>query len=360
MRLTWDQCADVLMISRTTLWRRCHELGITLQSTSNISDSEVDAVMQRLVNQYPRCGTIMMWGYLRSYGIHLPRRRVRESLLRVSPRMVQSRATTTIARRQYTVASSNALWHIDGLHCLVRWRIVIHGGIDGYSRHIVYLNASDNNRAQTVLGQFTVAARKYGWPSRVRSDHGGENIDVARAMIMSRGPGRASHISGASVHNQRIERLWRDTFRCVCHTFYALFYEMEACNLLNPICDKHLFCLHFVYLPRINMQLNRFMEGWNNHPLRTEHGLTPSQLWTRGLCIASSSVIDQPEEYGVDQDEYVNPFNLESVIIPETNIGLTQLQMDYLREHHPPLAHSDYQGFDIYLSVLNTVSAMLP
>ena len=88
--------------------------------------------------------------------------------------------------------------------------------------------------------------------------------------------------------------------------------------------------------------------------------MTPSQLWTRGLYIASSSVIDQPEEYGVDQDEYVNPFNLESVIIPETNIGLTQLQMDYLREHHPPLAHSDYQGFDIYLLVLNTVSAMLP
>lgn len=197
-----------------------------------------------------------MWGYLCSYGIHLPRR-VRESLLRVSPRMVQSRAIT-IARRQYTVASSNALWHIDGLHCLVRWRIIIHGGIDSYSRHnIVYLNASDN-RAQTVLGQFAVAARKYGWPSTVRSDHGGENIDVARAMIISRGPGRASHISGASVHNQRIERPWRDTFRCVCHTFYALFYEM---NLLNPICDKHLFCLHFVYLPRINMQLNRFMEG---------------------------------------------------------------------------------------------------
>lgn len=120
MRLTWDQCADadVLMISRTTLWHRCHELGITLQSTSNISDSEVDAGMQRLVNQYPRCGTIMMWGYLCSYGIHVPRR-VRESLLRVSPRMVQSCATT-IARRKYTVASSNASWHIDGLHCLVR------------------------------------------------------------------------------------------------------------------------------------------------------------------------------------------------------------------------------------------------
>lgn len=133
---------------------------------------------------------------------------------------------------------------------------------------------------------------------------------------------------------------------------------MQSCNVLNPVCDKHLFCLHYVYLPRINVQLSRFMEGWNNHPLQTEHGLTPSQLWIRGLCKASSSVIDQPEVYGIDH-EYVYPFNLESVIIPETTVGFTPLQLDYLCEH-PQLAHSDYQGFDLYSAVLNTVSAMLP
>lgn len=166
MRLTWEQCADVLMISRTTLWRRCHEIGISLNATTSISDRDLDAVIHRLAHQYPRCGTIKMWGYLHSYGIHISRTRVRESLLRVSPRMVESRATTPVAPRQY-VASSNALWHIDGLHCLVRWRIVVHGGIDGYSRQIVYLHASDNNRAQTVLHYFTCATRKYGWPSRV-------------------------------------------------------------------------------------------------------------------------------------------------------------------------------------------------
>ena len=26
----------------------------------------------------------------------------------------------------------NSLWHIDGYHKLIRWRIVIHGVIDGY------------------------------------------------------------------------------------------------------------------------------------------------------------------------------------------------------------------------------------
>lgn len=98
------------------------------------------------------------------------------------------------------------------------------------------------------------------------------------------------------------------------------------------------------------MQLERFIEGWNNHPLRTERGLTPTQLWTRGLCLASQSVIDQPEEYGINPEEYSNPFDLESVTIPET-IGLTSLQVDYLHRHHPPLAQSEYLIFT-YLYII--------
>ena len=57
-------------------------------------------------------------------------------------------------RRPYSVPGPNSLWHIDGHHKLIRWRIVTHGGIDGYSRLIVYLKASSNNKSQTVLANF--------------------------------------------------------------------------------------------------------------------------------------------------------------------------------------------------------------
>ena len=54
--------------------------------------------------------------------------------------------------------------------------------MDGYSR-IVYLNCKDNNHADTVRQLFTEGVNILGLPSRVRSDRGGENVDVATFML---------------------------------------------------------------------------------------------------------------------------------------------------------------------------------
>lgn len=53
--------------------------------------------------------------------------------------------------------------------------MVVHGGIDGYSRIVVYLKCSNNNREDTVLQLFLQAVNV---PSRVRADRG-EDIKVA-------------------------------------------------------------------------------------------------------------------------------------------------------------------------------------
>jgi hypothetical protein len=79
-----------------------------------------------------------------------------------------------------------------------RWRIVVHGGVDGYSRIPVYIHTSNNNRADTVLQLFLGAVDEYGLPLRVRSDKGGENVDVSWYMLTheQRGPARGSMITG--------------------------------------------------------------------------------------------------------------------------------------------------------------------
>ena len=53
-------------------------------------------------------------------------------------------------------------------------------------------------------------------------------MDVASYMNACRGSNRASHLTGSSVHNQRIERLHRDTTRCCLSTFIAVFYHLEG------------------------------------------------------------------------------------------------------------------------------------
>ena len=96
---------------------------------------------------------------------------------------------------------------------------------------VCYSYCSTNNTAEIVLGLFQTAVDSFGLPSRLESKDrqrrggGGENADVAQYMLNHplRGPGRASHITGRSVHNQRIERFWRDLFSGCTSLFYHLF-----------------------------------------------------------------------------------------------------------------------------------------
>lgn len=104
---------------------------------------------------FPRCGEKLIHGRLRAQGVHVQRQRVRESLRRVDPSGIQARIRRVLHRRAYEVDSPNALWHLDGHHKLIPWRIVVHGGIDGHSRLITFLQASRNNRAETVLLAFS-------------------------------------------------------------------------------------------------------------------------------------------------------------------------------------------------------------
>ena len=55
---------------------------------------------------------------------------------------------------------------------------MVHGGIDGFSRLIVFLQCSSNNKSSTVLHAFRSGVQQYGLPQRIRSDRGGENVEV--------------------------------------------------------------------------------------------------------------------------------------------------------------------------------------
>ena len=171
---------------------------------------------------------------------------------------------------------------------LYRWGFVTHGCIDGFSRAVTFLHTSTNNTAKAVLNLFAQACTKFGLPSRVRCDRGSENVDVANVNLV-RGRHRASIIAGQSVHNQRIERLWRDVSANVTSDVYVTFYRFEDDNILDVTNDLHLQALQFVFLPEINQRMDEFRRAWNSHRIRTAGNLSPQQLWLRGMLANANS-----------------------------------------------------------------------
>ena len=150
-------------------------------------------------------------------------------------------------------------------------------------------------------------------------------------------------IVGSSVHNIRIERLWRDTFRCVLSVFYQLFSFLEECGKLDPLSESDLYCLHFVYIPRITRALESFRCGWNNHAITTEHSMTPLQMFTSG-SLAHNIQLDS---FHGDVDSALQ-LDASGVIVPPTSSPLTRPQEDELKALVDPLQESSNYAIELY------------
>ena len=158
----------------------------------------------------------MMTGHLLHEGVRVPHSHIRASIHRVDPAGVAEKKSKAVKRRVYHVSYPNDVWHIDGNHKLIKWRFVVHGGIDGFSCLIMFLECHCNNRAEIVVTSFQRG------PKKIHTDYSGENADVWRYIITSHG-NQQCVIVGSSTHNEGIKRLWRDVHHSVLQTFGDIF-----------------------------------------------------------------------------------------------------------------------------------------
>ena len=238
----------------------------------------------------------------------------------------------------------------------------MHGGIDGYSRFLVFLRLSETNTKEVVAGYFLQACRTYGVPSRIRVDKGGENNLICEIMEGLRGPHRGSAIRGRSVHNQRIERSWRDLWNGVSNLYSDVFNFLEAQHLLDVDDEVDLWILHFVYKPRIERDLQRYVTQWNRHPLRTERHRSPLQLFVhRTLTLNTTNIVSlddvvDAQAENVLQDQW--PAGEDGDLqVPTIDCALTDEQVAELQETFDPLDNSeDEMGLAIYRAVRTYVA----
>lgn len=206
--------AKALKVHRRTVGNYSRLYGIHRQKHSDIGQDDLDEIVRQYKVRHPLTGIRYLRGYLVQNELRVQRKRLVESIHRVDGLTKTLRKHALIKRREYHSARPNALWHLDGHHKLIMWGIVIHGIADGYDRlvrvsaHFIFtitklntkatgMDPATNNRPETVLTLLEGAVEKYGCPSRLRGDRGGENMDASVYMIIHRGPNRASFMWGS-------------------------------------------------------------------------------------------------------------------------------------------------------------------
>ena len=146
--------------------------------------------------------------------------------------------------------------------------------------------------------------------------------------------------------------------------FKRIFKYLELRHRFNIEDPIDLFCLHFVFIPRINAALDIFAQEWNNHPLRTVRNNTPQQLFYGGMIqngirgVNYEIDMDDIDGYGVDWDGPVAEAEEEEqegydihahqVVVIPPRCPLTNEEYLNLQTTVIPLYEDNKHGVDVF------------
>ena len=211
----------------------------------------------------------MMHQLCRQNGINVNRSTVALVQSHLDPEGVQSRKRNRLRRRKYYSLGPNYVWHVDGYDKLKPYGFPIHGGIDGFSRFILWLDLCKSNKDPKItctLYMNHIAAIQ-GAPHKVVADRGTENIYIAASQRFFR-QSEGSFIYGRSISNQRIESWWSMLRRSCTNWWINFFRDIVELGIYDLTDNIHVECAKFCFGVLIQNDLDKIRESWNHHRIR--------------------------------------------------------------------------------------------
>jgi len=114
------------------------------------------------------------------------------------------------------------------------------------------------------------------------------------------------------VHNIRIERLWVDVTSGFGGKWKAFFKDLEAWDGLDVDNNTHIWLLHHLFLPAINVDAQYWAGSWNNHILTISgaRSRSPRDMFFFGMLREGPRGVeledlagDEIAGYGVDWED---------------------------------------------------------
>ena len=111
---------------------------------------------------------------------------------------------------------------------LAKWKIRIHGGIDGASHYVLWCKVATDKMATTIFKGYKAAVILYEHPICIRSDYAAEHTLVQQDLERAHPNVIRPFLTGSSVHNQVSSN---DTLKpCIQNlTITVMFVGLRRC-----------------------------------------------------------------------------------------------------------------------------------
>ena len=166
----------------------------------------------------------------------------------------------------------------DGHDELKPYGFSIDGGINGFSRRVLWLEVSTSNKMPEVIAKYYLdAVKRNGLPVNVKADGGTEHSLVQPIHLLLRNiDGSDPYLESFSIvtspANQKIEAFWSILFRDKIGWWKRFFQDVVDLDLFLNDDPVLLEAIRFCFVRLLRKELKEIASDWNVHIIESLPG----------------------------------------------------------------------------------------